>query len=587
MIEMTCPHCKKRYRLDERYGGRAVKCKACSGSFQVVSAAPERAAYVPEGYELVEDDNTAAPESRITPPPLRKADEAVTPSIPHRNVWITLASLLAVPGLVALGGAPIWLGLLLIIQSTVATIVLYVLLLIGATADIVIALRAAAQMQCRWLWHAIRVLAYAPLAAILVLMGATVIFFEGEGWGWQQTLMTATAFGPPLICGIGIGRIGEMPAHNEALEAGQPVGGVILACLAAIIAIPMTSHASMTANVNEETAHVGELDDHAAAFQEPQDPSQARIGVNADSGGASTTWTYESGDEPKETGRPDIDAYGQFRLLFDEIGSSRVYDDYHSAYDRGIARARVLMEELRYEYRAGELTGDDVKRRIANWEENFEDIESHLGQLRAERSELESELERLREAFGELPDDKANHWLQRLPKPVEGATLDGARLLGKPPVRLLGEYQQVVDQLRTWHTQAQKDVPLIDSANQAHAEWRVVAEHNERMRTRINLETARDERGRPVVRVPEHMRDELLNRREGALLDELSEKLHMARLHLQGPKPDVGRQMLREIVSEAPTSEPAEIARRTLKEIGEDVGGDQGEVEGTQHDPTE
>ncbi|MEX0641696.1 MAG: hypothetical protein WD468_03295, partial [Pirellulales bacterium] len=240
---------------------------------------------------------------------------------------------------------------------------------------------------------------------------------------------------------------------------------------------------------------VGPESEHAGIKTVPVGAAQTETNLESTSGNDGQAYS-EGAVEP-----PDSQEYRQFKMLFDEISASHIYDTYHATYDHGITRARSLLDELQYQYKPGELSAADVDGLISKWAHNVDVIENHLRQMQPQREGLDSQLARLHRAFATVPADAQQRWLSRLPRAVEGATLDGARLLGKPPARPLDEYQQVVNDLRQWEQQARHDLLFINAANAAYGRWREVDGHNESMRKRAIVEQTRDSEGRPLSRL--------------------------------------------------------------------------------------
>ena len=48
MIQIDCPQCQKRYRLDEALAGKTVQCRECDASFQLDAEATVVAEVVEE-----------------------------------------------------------------------------------------------------------------------------------------------------------------------------------------------------------------------------------------------------------------------------------------------------------------------------------------------------------------------------------------------------------------------------------------------------------------------------------------------------------------------------------------------------------
>jgi hypothetical protein len=67
MIHVTCPHCRKKYALDDRLEGKRAKCKACETIFTVVAREPEEEPELPPLPEEPESEEVARPRPRKSP----------------------------------------------------------------------------------------------------------------------------------------------------------------------------------------------------------------------------------------------------------------------------------------------------------------------------------------------------------------------------------------------------------------------------------------------------------------------------------------------------------------------------------------
>jgi len=76
-INVQCPGCGKRYKVDDRFAGKKAKCQSCGGAIAVPAPQPQPASDDPfAAMDELEQTGTATPEparGRAAPPPLTSA----------------------------------------------------------------------------------------------------------------------------------------------------------------------------------------------------------------------------------------------------------------------------------------------------------------------------------------------------------------------------------------------------------------------------------------------------------------------------------------------------------------------------------
>lgn len=93
-ISICCPHCKVRFRADERIAGREVGCPKCNGKFVIPKVAPSQPPPLPPTATQVAT-KTAQPNPlgflESTPPPPPNRSNVAPKSKDSRRAWQALA----------------------------------------------------------------------------------------------------------------------------------------------------------------------------------------------------------------------------------------------------------------------------------------------------------------------------------------------------------------------------------------------------------------------------------------------------------------------------------------------------------------
>jgi hypothetical protein len=104
-INVQCPGCGKRYKVDDRFAGKKAKCQSCGGAIAVPAAAPTKVAASDDPFAAMDElerTGTAAPETaypaappappRGAAPPPRRAGTVYNPALAQPSVSTSRSS---------------------------------------------------------------------------------------------------------------------------------------------------------------------------------------------------------------------------------------------------------------------------------------------------------------------------------------------------------------------------------------------------------------------------------------------------------------------------------------------------------------
>src|SRR5690242_8222954 len=98
-INVQCPGCGKRYKVDDRFAGKKAKCQSCGGAIAVPAAASKPAASDDPSAAMDELEKTGT----VAPEPARVSTAAPAAAPPPRRAGTVYNPALAQPTVVSSG----------------------------------------------------------------------------------------------------------------------------------------------------------------------------------------------------------------------------------------------------------------------------------------------------------------------------------------------------------------------------------------------------------------------------------------------------------------------------------------------------